>query len=100
MLLPAPQAPSPPVPLGRLEHPANGLGNRCSIHLSYRGVVAALELSKGGDAGGGSGRGLTWPGKRLATLRASAWLSHAAACSCRHPAGGAARAPKRPAISR
>ncbi len=25
------------VPLGRLERPANGLGNRCSIHLSYRG---------------------------------------------------------------
>ena len=26
------------VPLGRLELPARGLGNRCSIHLSYRGL--------------------------------------------------------------
>ena len=25
------------VPLGRLERPTRGLGNRCSIHLSYRG---------------------------------------------------------------
>ena len=25
------------VPPGRLEHPTNGLGNRCSIHLSYGG---------------------------------------------------------------
>ena len=25
------------VPSGRLERPANGLGNRCSIHLSYEG---------------------------------------------------------------
>jgi hypothetical protein len=26
------------VPLGRLERPTRGLGNRCSIHLSYRGI--------------------------------------------------------------
>ena len=27
------------VPLGRLERPTRGLGNRCSIHLSYRGML-------------------------------------------------------------
>ena len=27
------------VPLGRLERPTRGLGNRCSIQLSYRGMV-------------------------------------------------------------
>jgi hypothetical protein len=27
------------VPLGRLERPTRGLGNRCSIQLSYRGTV-------------------------------------------------------------
>jgi hypothetical protein len=26
------------IPLGRLERPTRGLGNRCSIHLSYRGT--------------------------------------------------------------
>ncbi len=26
-------------PLGRLELPTNGLGNRCSVHLSYRGIL-------------------------------------------------------------
>ena len=25
--------------LGRVELPTNGLGNRCSIHLSYRAVA-------------------------------------------------------------
>ena len=30
--------------LGRVELPTNGLGNRCSIHLSYRAVYA-LRLS-------------------------------------------------------
>src|SRR5436309_15499989 len=34
-----------PVPLGGLEHPANGLGNRCTIHLSYRSAVVPLEVS-------------------------------------------------------
>ena len=27
------------IPLGRLERPTRGLGNRCSIHLSYRGTL-------------------------------------------------------------
>ena len=27
--------------LGRVELPTNGLGNRCSIHLSYRAVGAS-----------------------------------------------------------
>jgi hypothetical protein len=31
------------VPLGRLERPTPGLGNRCSIHLSYRGVSGEAE---------------------------------------------------------
>ena len=30
------------VPLARLEHAARGLGNRCSIHLSYRGECFLL----------------------------------------------------------
>src|SRR6267143_255865 len=31
--------PTAAAPLGRLERPAYGLGNRRSIHLSYRGVT-------------------------------------------------------------
>ena len=27
------------VPLARLERATHGLGNRCSIHLSYRGII-------------------------------------------------------------
>ena len=27
------------VPLARLERATRGLGNRCSIHLSYRGII-------------------------------------------------------------
>ena len=30
------------VPLGRFERPTRGLGNRCSIHLSYRGSKLGL----------------------------------------------------------
>ena len=30
------------VPLGRFERPTRGLGNRCSIHLSYRGSRLSL----------------------------------------------------------
>ncbi len=30
------------VPLGRLERPTRGLGNRCSIRLSYRGIIKAI----------------------------------------------------------
>ena len=37
------------VPLGRLERPTRGLGNRCSIHLSYRGTLNHFESS--GDRG-------------------------------------------------
>ncbi len=33
------------VPLGRLERPTNGLGNRCSIHLSYRGIPTVRARS-------------------------------------------------------
>jgi hypothetical protein len=29
------------MPSGRLERPANGLGNRCSIHLSYEGDIGS-----------------------------------------------------------
>ncbi len=29
--------------LGRVELPTNGLGNRCSIHLSYRAVDPSLS---------------------------------------------------------
>ncbi len=32
------------VPLGRLERPTRGLGNRCSIHLSYRGTISKLII--------------------------------------------------------
>jgi hypothetical protein len=32
------QAKKEMVPLDGLEPPARGLGNRCSIHLSYRGM--------------------------------------------------------------
>lgn len=31
-------------PLERLERSTSGLGNRCSIHLSYRGMMLNLEL--------------------------------------------------------
>ena len=31
------------VPLGRLERPTNGLGNRCSIHAELRGPVAQFD---------------------------------------------------------
>ncbi len=33
------------VPLGRLERPTHGLGNRCSIHLSYRGIILEPGLT-------------------------------------------------------
>jgi hypothetical protein len=33
------------VPLGRFERPTRGLGNRCSIHLSYRGSKLRLVPS-------------------------------------------------------
>ena len=32
------------VALARLEHAANGLGNRCSIHLSYRAIPDRLIM--------------------------------------------------------
>ena len=32
------------VPLARLERATRGLGNRCSIHLSYRGIFLPLEI--------------------------------------------------------
>ena len=31
--------------LGRVELPTNGLGNRCSIHLSYRAIRDVTPLS-------------------------------------------------------
>ena len=31
--------------LGRVELPTNGLGNRCSIHLSYRAMCDVTPLS-------------------------------------------------------
>lgn len=44
------------VPLGGLEPPAQGLGNLCSIHLSYRGtkLIGVRDYSqahKGGASG-------------------------------------------------
>jgi hypothetical protein len=33
--------------LGRVELPTNGLGNRCSIHLSYRAISLVLDFTKG-----------------------------------------------------
>jgi hypothetical protein len=38
------------VPQGRLERPTSGLGNRCSIHLSYWGmklIINAVMLTIG-----------------------------------------------------
>ena len=35
--------------LGRVELPTNGLGNRCSIHLSYRALHVDYRMMMGAD---------------------------------------------------
>ena len=40
------------VPLDGLEPPTRGLGNRCSVHLSYRGPYCALIAASAAPAGG------------------------------------------------
>jgi hypothetical protein len=63
------------VGLGRVELPTNGLGNRCSIHLSYRPLRHILtEPGPSADSGTGVPEMETSTGKLLTAAYSQDYL--------------------------